>query len=304
MIEIPEEYKVKIINRYGEKGKEWLDSINDLAKKYEIKFKLKNLKLMENISMNIVLFAYSEIYGDVVIKFGAPGNAPISEIKYMKICTSNFLVKCHYLNLEDRVLILEKIIPGNSLSSVKSREERIKIFSKLFNEVQIKTGYNYNEFKTFEQNCIEKIKYAKENEPKLLDNIYLVDKAISIYDEIKKMNLPKVLLHYDLHHENILKSEDGWEVIDPLGITGEKVIDLLQFIRYEISIEGKNLDKINEIIEYVARYFNEDITLIYKFLFVFCVEKVIFYIKAGFSKETIMYNIKFCEKLLENIKEN
>lgn len=40
--------------------------------------------------------------------------------------------------------------------------------------------------------------------------------------EINSMNLPKYVLHDDLHHNNILKSKNDWKVIDTHGVVGEK----------------------------------------------------------------------------------
>ena len=36
-----------------------------------------------------------------------------------------------------------------------------------------------------------------------------------------KPNAPEVVLHGDLHHDNILSSGDGWLAIDPKGVLGD-----------------------------------------------------------------------------------
>ena len=41
MLEIPNEYKNKIINRYGAKGEEWLENINNIVGKYKKQFNYK-----------------------------------------------------------------------------------------------------------------------------------------------------------------------------------------------------------------------------------------------------------------------
>jgi streptomycin 6-kinase len=41
----------------------------------------------------------------------------------------------------------------------------------------------------------------------------------------------RVVLHGDLHHTNVLRTEDrGWLAIDPKGVTGEKAFDILMFL--------------------------------------------------------------------------
>ena len=43
-----------------------------------------------------------------------------------------------------------------------------------------------------------------------------------------------VLLHGDLHHDNILQNGDGWVVIDPKGVIGEPAYEVAAFIRNPI----------------------------------------------------------------------
>ena len=39
-----------------------------------------------------------------------------------------------------------------------------------------------------------------------------------------------MLLHGDLHHDNVLRHEDGWLAIDPKGFIGDPVFDVCAFI--------------------------------------------------------------------------
>lgn len=298
MISLPESYKIKIINRYNEEGKKWLDSIDKIIDKYTEKFKLTNIKLIDDLSMNIVFFATSKIYEEVVIKILASKRGFISETNYIKKCKSKYLVKCYYSNLEDRIIVLQRIIPGESLSTLKDRNERIKIFCDIFYDLNIESESNSN-LKSFDDILKEKISFVIEDKEKYSDIISLVDKAIDLNDELKKMNLPKVILHNDLHHKNILKSTNGWKVIDPIEIIGYKVFDLLQLIRYELEIENKDLSKLPEIVCLVSKYTNHDVSLIYKSLFVYSTDKLIFYIKSKSSKTTITYNTNLLKSILQ-----
>ncbi len=62
-----------------------------------------------------------------------------------------------------------------------------------------------------------------------------------------------LLLHGDLHHENILKNENGsYTVIDPKGVIGDPVFDLSRFIldefRDDLTSEPKDV-----IIDFVQK---------------------------------------------------
>lgn len=100
--------------------------------------------------MNVIVFAKSHQYGEVVLKIGAPGVTSESEIKVMKYYSTKYIPKCYYSSIENRVMLLEKISPGYSLNNLKNREERIKIFSDIADGL-LNPATNMKEFQTLEE---------------------------------------------------------------------------------------------------------------------------------------------------------
>ena len=192
MLELPNKYKDKIINRYGAKGEEWLENINNIVGKYKKQFQLQDIKLIENLSMNIVIFAKSHQYGEIVMKIGAPGKTSITEMKIMKYYLAEYVPQCYASCLEDRVMILERLTPGYSLLQLEDREERIKIFSNIANHLLVEVDDKAKDFPTFDELFKEKIEYVYQNKKKYLEIIEMVDIAYSIYQKIKKMNLDNI----------------------------------------------------------------------------------------------------------------
>lgn len=84
MLEIPEKFRKNIINRYNEKGIKWLDNLDNIVNKYINKFELENIEIIKNLSMNLVIFADSKKYGNIVFKICTPGKTTVGEIKLMK----------------------------------------------------------------------------------------------------------------------------------------------------------------------------------------------------------------------------
>ena len=128
MINLPDKFKTKIINRYGEEGNNWLNSIDNVIYKYKKQFMLKNIRLVDEMSMNVVLFAESLEFGNIVIKIGAPSKTIISEMHTIKYYSPKYFPKCYYYSIEDKVIILERIFPGYNLSILENFEERTKVF--------------------------------------------------------------------------------------------------------------------------------------------------------------------------------
>ena len=58
---------------------------------------------------------------------------------------------------------------------------------------------------------------------------YLLEKAIHLKNALLTSMRTEVLLHGDLHHDNILKNGDTWLTIDPKGIIGEPEFEIAAF---------------------------------------------------------------------------
>lgn len=300
MLELPNAFKIRIINRYGQKGNEWLNTIDSLVNKYKCKFNLQNIKLIENLSMNVVLFAESPQYGNVVMKLGAPGPISIAEITVMKCYTSNSIQKCYYSCIEDRFMLLERLLPGYSLDTLNNTEEKIKIFSNISNHLLISPSIKGN-FPTFEESFIQTIQYANQNPNSFSEISWMIDTANTIYTKIKDKKLPKYILHNDLHHKNILKTENEWKAIDPHGIIGEKVLETSQFIRAELELSKPSNPNIDNIVSLLSDYFKEDKKLILEALYINIVLKIIWYTKNKYDSPTILYNINLGKEILSYI---
>src|SRR5690606_30028264 len=59
----------------------------------------------------------------------------------------------------------------------------------------------------------------------------IFETAEGIFKEFLQENKEQVLLHGDLHNDNILLSQRGWLAIDPKGIVGEREFELGAYLR-------------------------------------------------------------------------
>ena len=132
--------------------------------------------------------------------------------------------------------------------------------------------------------------------------MYLIEEMENLYKEIQKMNLDKYILHNDLNHKNILKSENGWKVIDPHGVVGERLIETTQFIKSEIEMNKSDINDINKIVLSISKELGEDKKLILKFLYIRIIEKIIWFVKVNENKDIISYNIDVANNVLKLIK--
>lgn len=230
MLVLNDAFKEKIINRYQKDGIEWLNNFNTVVDKYKYMFNLSNIKILDNLSINIIIKAKSKDFGEVIMKIGALGMTFLNEIKYINLLSLDNMVKCYYYNTDDRVMILENIYPGYNLTNVESFDERLKIFSMLVNDI-CKNSNHLSEFPTYRDRLKDKISNITNLDGINSDVLEMLLVANNMYDEISSMNLPKYVLDNDLQHKNILKGEIGWKMIDPHGVVGEKFLKHVNLLK-------------------------------------------------------------------------
>lgn len=296
MLTLPEKYIQSIIFVFGNEGKDWLDNINKLLDKYIKKFNLINIKIIDNLSYNLVIFAECKEYGKVVLKIGNPDNETLREIITLGKYNSNYACKCYYSDKEDKVMLLEKLVLGETLNSVKNREERIKIFCDIASNLAIMAEENL-QLPTYREILNRAFSKIERQSARYKSIRELINTADNFYEEIEKTNLSKYILHADLHHDNILTSGVSRKVIDPHGVIGEKVLETARFLENEIQKQEVNQSNIIEVIELMSKYYREDKKLIGKSLFIDYVLSTCWDIEGNFENEHVNKKIN-CLRLI------
>lgn len=89
---------------------------------------------------------------------------------------------------------------------------------------------------------------------------HYLNKARLLRNQLIITSAPDVLLHGDLHHDNILQHDDNWIVIDPKGVIGEPAYEVAAFIRNPIPQLLEHSDAFN-IIRHRIKCFAEILEL-------------------------------------------
>ena len=127
------------------------------------------------------------------------------------------------------LLLLECAIPGTSLKSYfpEKDDEAINITAnviKRLHKAPIPSAYVFPHIKDWLAALAGDLKIPAQ---------YL-QKARTLCDQLLKTAGPDVLLHGDLHHDNILQNGKTWVVIDPKGVIGELAYEVVAFIKNPI----------------------------------------------------------------------
>lgn len=215
-------FKKNTISLYGARGKAWLEQIpeqvNVLAKQHQ----LSHLKPVDNLSYNYVLSGFQQNV-PIILKLGLD----IDGLKREALALNAFsgFGSATVLAESDGLLLLERAIPGVSLKSYfpQKEDDTINIVCKLIiklHQAPIPLNHSFPHIRDW-LSALDKHWALPLN--------YL-ERARQLRETLLNLKQKQVLLHGDLHHDNILQNGNDWIMIDPKGVIGPAVCEIWPFV--------------------------------------------------------------------------
>ncbi len=210
----------------GEEGKKWIERVPHIIRKYEQKWSIQVGDPFE-LSYNYVAPAVTSNDTRVVLKIGFPTDKEFkTEIEVLKIFNGAAITKLLKADVENAVLLLERLDPGKSVDTLENDKQETKIIASVMKKLW-KPAPRDHTFPTvtdwFKGFARLREKFNKTSGPlpqKLFDN------AEELFQHLLKTTTEEYLLHGDLHHGNVLSAQrEPWLAIDPKGVVGDRVYE-------------------------------------------------------------------------------
>ena len=285
--------------RFLEKlGTESYNERISIVEKYKKQWELTEIEFQSELSINsLIFYAVSKRYGKVILKILFNYHGYDNEILALKLFQGEHFCKLYAYSFEDMVYIMERIVPAHTLYESAPRNERIKIAGEIFNGLH-RTDLPAGTFPTYTQ-WFEAGKEGTKNREDCEELYQYLDSAERMLTDICKKYSRNLLLHGDLHHENILKNENGgYTVIDPKGVIGDPVFDLSRFILDEFRDDLTSEPK-EEIIHFVQKL-GDDVGIPCEILLrCLYIETVIWLFREELANGE---SLEECRQLIENMK--
>ncbi|MBM6618807.1 aminoglycoside phosphotransferase family protein [Bacillus suaedaesalsae] len=229
---IPEKLKTTLIAIHHEKGKQWLQELPQLLKRIEKKYAITfTASSPFKLSYNFVVPAVNVEGKRVVVKMSVPNKELEREANWLTHYQNGQIVTLLEYDHEDGFLIMEHLQPGVPLSHIMDDTLAVEVTAKLMESIwqEPKVGHSFPSIVDWTQG-LNRIREKFNGKTGPFDQ-KLVDLAEERFRYLfHTMKLP-VLLHGDLHQDNILSSDKGWKIIDPKGVIGEREVDIIPFLR-------------------------------------------------------------------------
>lgn len=209
--------KQNIISMYGDNGKQWLDSLPEITAKIAKEHNLSGLTPVNNMTFNYVASGYQN-ENPIILKIGMNSKALTKEASCLKAFAKHAVAEV--IAHDDNMIIMQRAVPGstlkdhfpdNDIDATKILCESIKELHK----ASIPESHNFYHLSELFKTLDQKLDIPNE----------ILSKAKHLRDKLLSTTTEEVLLHGDVHHDNILKNGDSWLVIDPKGFIGDPAFE-------------------------------------------------------------------------------
>lgn len=304
-MQIPSKFINNTHTNFGEAGVDWVNKLPNYITRCQREWQLTELHLAENLSINLIYYAQSRIYGNVVLKLQGPHAERQTEIAALQLFDGGKVCKLHALDQEIAALLLERIIPGGNLRALKEKNQQLEIGSELVAQlpVQLSETQELPHYHQWFDNAIESILPRFKPDQRLFT---LMKLAENLFEKICPPGSPQYLLHGDLHHDNILRSDQhGWKVIDPHGVIGLPFMESARFIQNHIVGTDNNLlfENLDGTVSFFARRLAQPKQLIGGAVFILHVLSTCWDVEMNYPPTQVATRINECETIYEYLIE-
>lgn len=265
---------------FGEDGLKWADDFHHSLQQVTKAWGLTLRKPFSNLSFNFVAPVLCPERGEAVLKFGFPHEAFANECHALHYFGGTSAVNIFQSDPSAGKMLLEYIKPGTSLQSVKDDDRATEIAAATMQSLWKNVEANHvfpsvrdwlGAFQSL------RARFQGSTGP-LCSHVFGLAEAVAA-ELLDSMGEP-VLLHGDLHHDNIILARDrGWIVIDPKGVTGEREYEVGALLRNpDHEIYTKNFDRRIAILEAVLGF---DRQRMIRWCFVQAVLSVVWSVNGG-----------------------
>lgn len=217
--------------RPSKEGRAWLERLPELVAEACRRWSLSLGEPFEGGYCSLALPATDRNGREAVLKLQFPDRESEHEAAALEAWAGDGAVRLLDYAVDLRALLIERCVPGTYLSSVRA-DEALAVLASLLRRLAIPVADGpftslVDEAARWSRNLPET--WERSGRPFERE---LIDRALEILGRLPATQGPPVLLHQDLHAENVLRAQrERWLVIDPKPIVGELEFGVAPIVR-------------------------------------------------------------------------
>lgn len=165
---------------------------------------------------------------ELVLKIGVNAREISREARALMSFSGRGAISIKHYDLSVPALLLERAAPGHPLSSIPDDGDATDLFCSVFQRLHPVPVPGTHELIHDHVVAIDRYHHVA-NGTGPLPGLW-VERSLDYARGLIASTDRPVLLHGDLHHDNILCHHGDWLVIDPKGIIGDRHFDTIQYL--------------------------------------------------------------------------
>jgi streptomycin 6-kinase len=252
------EFDQNIKNR-GQAGAVWVKRIPEIISKKEEEWQIKVHDPFD-LTWNYVAPAVRSNGTQAVLKIGFPTDREFtSEIDALQIFNGDGIEQLLEQDRDNFAILIEKVVPGRPLSELDNDEEATKILASVMKKLWKPLPQDHTFITLAEWTNAIKEYLDEYKDTKGPFSYKLVEKANYLFEELISTSAEPMLVHGDLHQDNVLSSQrDSWLAIDPKGVAAEPAYETAAMIRNPY-VRMKNNPDIKRILRRRIQILSEEL---------------------------------------------
>lgn len=232
---IPPELAEKVPRIFGDAGRAWLPRLPEIVATCRERWGLAEGTPCPTMSMNYIEFTTTAAGEPVALKVGVPHEELLTEMEALALYDGRRAVRLLDADRHLGAILMQRAMPGTMLWQLGDESEQTRIGAAVMKAlpVPVPEQHTLPHFSRWVERAFRLTRIEWDPEERMPRD--LLDRTEAIFAQILQEADGEVVLHGDLHHENILwDDEHGWLVIDPKGVIGPHCLEVGRFIQNQL----------------------------------------------------------------------
>jgi streptomycin 6-kinase len=219
---IPEAIARSADEIHGAAGRAWIRRLPSLVEECVERWSLTLEPLFPNLTINFVAPAVRGDGVPVVLKVSFADEEFYAEVAALKLFDGRGAARVLEVDARRGVMLLERLQPGKPLTTVFDDQLATSVAARVMRQTRgvVPPTHDFPVIDNW-------VKRMADRSPRYVGSstrfpLRWIRHALVLHNELCASAGEPVVLHGDLHHQNILSAErEGWLAIDPRGLVGE-----------------------------------------------------------------------------------
>ncbi len=219
---LPTRFVRTIHEVFPDRGPAWLEHLPGLIADFERRWSITVGPPFPNLSYNYVAPARRADGSQAVLKLGVPNPELLTEIEALWLCGGQGMVLLLEADPERGALLLERLVPGTPLAMLPDDQQATIVAAAVMRRLwrPLPARHTFPSVAKWASG-LQRLRARFGGGTGPLPSA-LVARAEVLFRDLLASSAPPVLLHGDLHHDNILAAQrEPWLALDPKGVAGE-----------------------------------------------------------------------------------